>query len=217
MDIVLDPVEARVIGSLVEKDITTPEYYPLTLNALVNACNQKSNRDPVVQYDEDTVAEAIDRLRERRLMSVLTGGSNRVPKYGHRLGEALNLGRRELAVVCELLVRGPQTLGELNSRASRMHRFSDLDEVEHTIRTLAGHPSGALVVELPRQPGRKENRWAHLLSGQPDVSAESFEQPVRTSSGGMETRVAALESEVARLREQLERVLVELGIPAGGH
>jgi uncharacterized protein YceH (UPF0502 family) len=217
MEIVLDAVEARVIGSLIEKDITTPEYYPLTLNALVNACNQKSNRDPVVQYDEDTVADAIDRLREKRLMSVLTGGSNRVPKYGHRLGEALNLGRRELAVLCELMVRGPQTLGELNARASRMHRFSDLDEVERTIRTLASHASGPLVTELARQPGRKETRFAHLLSGEPVVGAEAAAEPAAARSGGLESRVTALESEVARLREQLDRVLSELGLTTTGH
>jgi uncharacterized protein YceH (UPF0502 family) len=210
MDFVLDPVEVRVIGALVEKDIATPEYYPMTMNALVNACNQKSNRDPVVSYDEDSVADAIDRLRDKRLVGVLTGGSNRVPKYNHRLGEALNLGRRELSLLCELMVRGPQTVGELHGRAARMHRFSDLEEVEACLRTLSEFPSGALVVQLPRQPGRKEARFAHLFSGEPDV-AETAEAPVRTT-GGLEARVAALEEETARLREQLARVLGELGL-----
>jgi uncharacterized protein YceH (UPF0502 family) len=210
MDFVLDPVEVRVIGALVEKDIATPEYYPMTMNALVNACNQKSNRDPVVSYDEDTVADAIDRLRDKRLVSVLTGGSNRVPKYGHRLGEALNLGRRELSLLCELMVRGPQTVGELHGRAARMHRFSDLEEVEGCLRTLSEFPSGALVVQLPRQPGRKEARFAHLFAGEPEV-AETAEAPARTT-GGLEARVAALEEETARLREQLARVLGELGL-----
>src|SRR5215212_7926543 len=114
---ILNAVEVRVIGSLIEKEITTPEYYPLTLNALINACNQKSNREPAVSYDEDTVADAIDSLREKHLVTVLTGGSNRVPKYGHRLGQRLNLGRRETAILCEMMVRGPQTVGELKDRA----------------------------------------------------------------------------------------------------
>lgn len=211
MDIVLDPVETRVLGSLIEKEITTPEYYPLTLNALVNACNQKSNRDPVLNFDEEIVAEAIDRLRDKRLIGVLTGGSNRVPKYNQRLSERLNLGRRETALLCELMVRGPQTPGELHGRASRMHRFSDIDEVDSCLRGLAEFDGGPLVVQLPRQPGRKESRFAHLLSGEPATAPVSDAEPVRASSG-LEPRVAALESEVAALREQLARVTRELGI-----
>lgn len=211
MDIVLDPVETRVLGSLIEKEITTPEYYPLTLNALVNACNQKSNRDPVLNFDEESVAEAIDRLRDKRLIGVLTGGSNRVPKYNQRLSEQLNLGRRESALLCELMVRGPQTSGELHGRASRMHRFSDIDEVDSCLRGMAEFNGGPLVVQLPRQPGRKESRFAHLLSGEPAMTPVSDAEPVRASSG-LEPRVAALESEVAALREQLARVTRELGM-----
>jgi uncharacterized protein YceH (UPF0502 family) len=212
MDFVLDQVESRVLGSLIEKETTTPEYYPLTLNALVNACNQKSNRDPVVAWDEDTVAEAIDRLRDHRLIGVLTGGSNRVPKYNQRLSERLNLGRRETALLCELMVRGPQTPGELRDRASRMHRFSDLEEVESCLRGLAEFDGGPLVVQLPRQPGRKEARYAQLLSGEPAVTAGAAEaEPVRSPSA-MEGRVAALEAEIAVLRGQLERVMRELGV-----
>ena len=140
----LDAVEARVLGCLIEKEITTPEYYPLTLNALINACNQKSNRDPVVTYEEDDVAEALDRLRQKQLITMLTGGGNRVPKYGHRLQERLNLGRREVALLCELLVRGPQTVGELKDRAGRMHRFTDSDEVERCLRALSERVSSPL-------------------------------------------------------------------------
>lgn len=212
MDFSLDVVESRVLGCLIEKDMATPEYYPLTMNALVNACNQKSNRDPVVQWDEDTVADAVDRLRDKRLVSVLTGGSNRVPKYGHRLGQVLNLGRREMALLCELLLRGPQTPGELRDRASRMHRFSDIDEVDSCLRALGESPSGALTIQLPRQPGRKEARYAHLLSGEPDISAEpAGDMPARTPSA-LEARIATLESEVRELREQLSAVRRELGI-----
>ena len=159
---VLDPVEVRVLGSLIEKEITTPEYYPLTLNSLVAACNQKSNRDPMVAYDDHLVSEAIDTLRHKRLMGVLTGAGNRVPKYSHRLGETLNLGRREMAVLCELMVRGPQTPGELRDRAGRMHRFSDIEELEGLLRQMEER---SFLVLLPRQPGRKESRYMHLLSG----------------------------------------------------
>src|SRR5437899_2976333 len=139
MNPLLDSVEVRVLGSLVEKELTTPEYYPLTLNALVNACNQKSNRDPMVSYDEDTVAEALATLKDKRLAFSLTGAGMRVPKYGHRVVETLNFGRRELAIMCELMIRGPQTVGELRTRTERMHKFSDLDEVESCLRGLAEH------------------------------------------------------------------------------
>jgi uncharacterized protein YceH (UPF0502 family) len=210
MDFVLDPVETRVLGSLIEKEITTPEYYPLTLNALINACNQKSNREPPVSYDEDTVADAIDRLREKHLISVLTGGTNRVPKYGHRLGERLNLGRRETALLCEMMLRGPQTLGELKDRAGRMHRFSDLEEVESCLRGMAEFEEGALVTQLPRQTGRKEARYTHLLSGEP--AAEESVQDTVAPRAGMEARVAALENEVRQLTEQVARIQRELGI-----
>jgi uncharacterized protein len=192
----LDAVEARVLGCLIEKEITTPEYYPMTLNALVNGCNQKSNRDPVVTYEEDDIADALDRLREKQLLTTLTGGGNRVPKYGHRLQEKLNLGRREVALLCELLLRGPQTIGELKDRAGRMHRFSDVGEVE---RCLAGME---FVKALPRQPGMKEPRWAHLLSGEPDVaSAYTSTAPVAFERSD---RVGQLEAEIAELRERID-------------
>src|SRR6202163_4808958 len=162
MDFVLDPVEVRVLGSLIEKETTTPEYYPMSLNALVNACNQKSNRDPTVSYDDETVEDAIETMKPKGLMMTITGAGSRVAKYAHRLVEKLNLGRRETAVLCELMVRGPQTVGELKNRAERMHRFNDLEEVESLLDRM-----GELVTKIPRRPGEKEQRYAQLLSGEP--------------------------------------------------
>jgi uncharacterized protein len=198
----LDAVEARVLGCLIEKEITTPEYYPLTLNALVNACNQKSNRDPVVTFEEDDVAEAIDCLRHKQLMSVLTGGGNRVPKYGHRLQERLNLGRREVALLCELLLRGPQTAAELKERAARMHRFTDVEEVGRVLQGLTERPEQSYVKLLPRQPGTKEPRWAQLLSGTPQVE-DTSEPAVRVSSRS-DDRIEELKSEIADLKQRFE-------------
>jgi uncharacterized protein YceH (UPF0502 family) len=209
MALYLDSVEARVLGALLEKEITTPEYYPLTLNALVNACNQKSNRDPVVGYDDEDVSNALESLKQKHLSAVLSAGSgSRVAKYSHRLSETLNLGRRESALVCELLLRGPQTLGELRSRAERMHRFQDIDEVEACLRTLMQRSPDPLVTELPRQPGTKEPRFAHLLSGEPEYAAPS--EPARPVSAD---RLATLEAEVSDLRDRvthLEQKLSDL-------
>jgi uncharacterized protein len=210
MDFVLDPVEVRVLACLLEKDITTPEYYPMTMNALVNACNQKSNRDPVVSWGEELVSQAVDTLRAKKLASILTGGGNRVPKYGHRLQEALNLGRREVALLCELMLRGPQTVGELRDRAGRMYRFSDTDEVEMCLARLHEFPGGALAVQLPRQPGQKEARFAHLLSGEPEIRVEEL-SAVRSSTG-IDARITALEAEVRELRDQLAQIRSELGL-----
>lgn len=219
MDLLLDPVEIRILGCLIEKDITTPEYYPMTLNALINACNQKSNRDPAVSWDEDTVAEGIDSLRGKKLVATLTGGGNRVPKYSHRLQETLNLGRREVAVLCELMLRGPQTLGELRDRASRMHKFADTDEVERVIAHLNEYSGGALAMQIPRQPGQKEVRYIHLLSGEPDLAALAASSPAggsRASDGApdLRQRVDELEREVQRLSAFVERLAAELGIKA---
>ena len=192
----LDPVEARVLGALIEKEATTPEYYPLSLNALVNACNQKSNRDPVVNYDEETVSDALLSLREKKFAVTITSGS-RVNKYAQRISETLNLGRRELAVVCTLLLRGPQTLGEIKDRSERMYSFSDLAETERVLDKLAEWPDGSLAAKLARQPGQKEARYAHLLSGEPTLEASSEEAAPRSG------RMAELESEVAGLRSEL--------------
>jgi len=150
MDLTLDAEEIRILGSLLEKEITTPEYYPLSGNALLNACNQKSNRDPVLHLDEDTFERAIYTLRDKGLLVSITGAGSRVPKYGHRISEKLNLGRRELAILCELMLRGPQTLGELRTRAERMHPFGDLAEVESVLEHMP-----ELVIKLPRRPGEK--------------------------------------------------------------
>ena len=196
----LDPVEARVLGSLMEKEVTTPEYYPLSLNALVNACNQKSNRDPVVHYDEDTVGDAADRLREKKLVILITG-SGRVNKLQQRISETLNLGRRESAVLCTLLLRGPQTLGEIKDRSERMFAFADLAETETVLDKLADWPSGALITKLPRQPGQKEARFAHLLSGTPAVAAAesvAVEPPVG--------RVEQLEKDLHDLRAEFDEL-----------
>jgi uncharacterized protein YceH (UPF0502 family) len=199
MDFTLDADEVRVLGSLLEKEITTPEYYPLSLNALLNACNQKSNRDPAVHFDEDTVERALYTLRDKGLALNITGAGSRVPKFGHRLSEKLNLGRRELAIFCELMVRGAQTLGELRTRAERMHRFDDIAEVEAVLDRMP-----ELVTKLPRRAGEKEARYAHLLSGVPDAAtlapdhAADFVAPPRSD------RMSALEMEVAQLRTELE-------------
>jgi len=195
MDLLLHPIEVRVLGSLLEKEITTPEYYPLSLNALINACNQKSNREPAVNFDQETVEHALQTLRDKGLLLSITGAGSRVPKYGHRISEKLNLGRRELAILCELMLRGPQTLGELRTRADRMHSFDDLAQVESVIEHLP-----ELITKLPRRSGEKEARYAHLLSGEPAISENEPEvpQPMRSD------RIANLEAEVAELRSDLE-------------
>ena len=194
----LDAVEARVLGALVEKEITTPEYYPLTLNALVNACNQKSNRDPVVSYDDETVGHALASLREKKLSFSLTGVGMRVPKFGHRMVETLNMGRREVAILCELLTRGAQTAGELRTRTERMHKFSDLDELESCLRGLADREP-PFVVRLERQSGMKEARWAHLFSGDVlESPASAASEPLRAD------RTGKLEFELSQLRDRVQ-------------
>ncbi|MDQ2946070.1 MAG: YceH family protein [Acidobacteriota bacterium] len=193
----LYPVEIRVLGALIEKEITTPEYYPLSLNALVNACNQKSNRDPVVSFDEDTVLEGIDSLRDKRFATIITGAGSRVPKYAHRFSETLNLGRREIAVLCELMLRGPQTIGELRTRTERMHRFDDLSEVESIIERLP-----EMIVKLPRRPGEKESRYAHLFGGPVQLQEAIVEAP----TASRQDRTGVLEAELSSLREELQRL-----------
>jgi uncharacterized protein len=200
--VLLSADEVRVLGCLLEKEITTPEYYPLTLNALVNACNQKSNRDPVVQFDETLVHDALDRLRHKGLSFIQTGAGMRVPKYGHRIPEALNLGRRELAVMCELMLRGPQTVGELRARSERMHKFGDLDEVEHCLKGLMSREPDPLVVKLERYLGAKEPRYAHLLSGEVQVPEAGAAEARHEAGRG--DRIGALEEEIAELRSRIE-------------
>jgi len=208
MDIVLNEVEARVLGSLVEKDVTTPDYYPLSLNALVNACNQKNNRDPVMNLDEDAVRQALESLQAKRLAGPTSSADSRVTKYEHRTQEVFNFTRGETAILCVLLLRGPQTPGELRGRTERMYHFEDLTEVQSSLQRLMQR-NPALVRVLPRQPGTKESRYKHLLSGDTDdVAAEVA--VTRASSSVRETadddRLARLEDEVANLRKELADV-----------
>ena len=208
----LTATEVRVLGSLIEKDITTPEYYPLSLNALVNACNQKSNRDPVMQLDEDVVRVALERLQQQRMAGPARGADSRVTKYAQRLQEVFNFTRPEIAVLCVLLLRGPQTPGELRGRAERMHRFEALDDVQSALQKLMQREP-PLAKLLPRQPGMKESRYAHLFAGDV-VEAEA---PVQGGTAvernpadkqriaGLEEEVADLRREVGELKDQLER------------
>jgi uncharacterized protein len=206
MDILLDDVETRVLGSLVEKELTTPEYYPLSLNALVNACNQKSNRDPVMNLDEQAVREALRTLDKKGLAGPADNMVSRVSKYEHRLQEAYNFTRHEIALLSELLLRGPQTPGELRSRADRMHKFEDLGIVHSTLQRLMKREP-PLVKVLPRQPGTKEARYAHLLSGDVEVPPQESTDGVAVTSSGeriarLEGQVENLQSEIADLKQQ---------------
>jgi len=191
-----------VLGCLVEKEITTPEYYPLSLNALVNACNQKSNRDPLVHLEEDAVRQALRGLGEQMLARSASGDS-RVSKYEHRLADAFNFTRPETAIVCELLLRGPQTPGELRSRADRMHPFEDLSVVQSTLRHLMEREP-PLVKLLPRQAGNKEARYVHLLSGDVEVrESQPVREAVVSSSAAENTRISELENEIAGLKKEV--------------
>jgi uncharacterized protein YceH (UPF0502 family) len=205
METILSEAEVRVLGSLVEKQVTTPDYYPLTMNALMHACNQISNRDPVVQYDERQVSEAVDTLRLKNLVYIFYGAESRVPKYKHMMREVYSLSPSELAVLCVLMLRGAQTVGEVRGRSGSLYEFTDLREVEATLEGLS-QKDEPLVAKLPRQAGRKEARYAHLLSGPPVVEEEAESQTVsaapRTRSGESE-RVARLEAEVERLSGEL--------------
>jgi uncharacterized protein YceH (UPF0502 family) len=207
---VLSPVAARVLGSLVEKEITTPEYYPLSLNALANACNQKNNREPVMNLDEDQIRQALHQLEDDGLAGPARGIDSRVAKYEHRLQEVFNFTRGEVAVVCVMLLRGPQTPGELRGRGERMHRFEELSDVQSTLQRLMQREP-PLVKVLPRQPGTKEARYAHLFSGEPTEAVMTTEAAeyagASTSMAQMEAEIAALREEVAELRAQVEKVL----------
>jgi uncharacterized protein YceH (UPF0502 family) len=193
MDFVLDAVEVRVLGALLEKEIATPDYYPLSLNALVNACNQKSNREPVVSYDEATVENALSSLRANGLATRITGGDSRVPKHGQRFTEHFNFGRREAAVLCVLMLRGPQTIGELRGRSERLYTFDDLEAVESTIHRLA---EMGFVKELPRLPGSREPRHAHLLSGDVEMAATPESGPAAENAPSLSDRITALEQKL---------------------
>jgi uncharacterized protein len=208
---ILTATETRVLGSLIEKDITTPDYYPLSLNALVNACNQKNNRDPITQFDEQTVREALNTLQEKRLAGPASGADSRVTKYEHRLQEVFNFDRREIAILCVLLLRGPQTPGELRSRTDRMYHFEALEDVVSTLDRLHQR-TPPLTRILPRQPGTKESRYTHLFSGEPDVDVAEVSvarallpatAEATNAPGGTIDRLTHLEQDVATLREEL--------------
>ncbi|HKS94814.1 MAG TPA: YceH family protein [Terriglobia bacterium] len=206
MNIQLNDVEGRVLGALVEKEITTPDYYPLSLNALINACNQRSNRDPVLSLSEGEVTAALESLQQKGLARPVTSFDSRVPKYGNQLAEVFNFDRRETAVLCVLLLRGPQTPGELRGRTERLYAFDDLTAVEAILHRLTERDP-PLVRQLPRQPGTKESRWTHLLAREveawtpPAVTRESPAADDRLMR--LETEVEELRKEVAELRQQL--------------
>jgi uncharacterized protein len=216
MNIELSPIEARVIGCLIEKQITTPDQYPLSLNALVNACNQKSNRDPVMSADEAAIQTTLDHLTRKHLVIEKSGFGSRVPKYQHRFCNTefgpLKFTPQELAIVCELLVRGPQTPGELRSRAARMASFSDVGQVESALESLSSRADGPFIVRLPREPGRRDSRYAHLFSGAvtiPALTEDSIRGP-STSAAPESSRLERLEKEVQQLKEELNNIKARL-------
>ena len=216
MTFLLTEIETRVLGSLIEKDITTPDYYPLSLNALVNACNQKNNRDPVMALEEESVRIALSSLQEKRLAGPASGADSRVTKYEHRLQEVFNFDRREIAVLCVLLLRGPQTPGELRTRTERMYHFEALDDIVSSLDRLSQREP-PLAAILPRQPGTKESRYMHLFSGHPEeagVRVARAPSPANLAAGStssMTDRLTKLEEQVASLRQEVSEVQQQLG------
>ncbi len=214
MTSLLTEAQARVLGALIEKEITTPGYYPLSMNALLNACNQKSNREPVTELDEDTVRQALHGLDDRGLAGAMRGSDSRVTKYEHRFSEAYNFGRREVALLCVLLLRGPQTPGELRGRTERLYSFDELTDVQSTLQKLIERDP-PLVRMLPRQPGTKESRYMHLFCGdaQPILPSVGVSEPLRDTVNRHvdEGRIQVLEEEVADLKREVAelRAIVE--------
>lgn len=210
----LTAVEARVIGSLLEKQVTTPEQYPMSVNGVVTACNQKTNREPVMELKEHDVQDTLDVLLKNHYLRTVSGFGNRVTKYEQRFCNSefgnLKLAPAEVAVITTLLLRGAQTPGELRSRAGRMFEFTDMAQVEATLEGLAGRDDGPFVVRLPREPGKRESRYMHLFSGEVDASAMA-EQSVSPASDSLHVRVDALEAEVAELKQRLDSLLAHLG------
>jgi len=204
MDIILNDSEVRILACLIEKEMTTPEYYPLSLNSLTNACNQKSNRNPIVSYDETAVACGLGSLQEKGLVrKTLTSGS-RVPKFAHAILDRCDLSRQEMAILCELMLRGPQTVGEVRSHTERMSIFERLEEVESTVQGLAEHDP-ALTLKMPRETGRKECRYMHLLSGGLETLRDFSEEPAAIQISS-EEKIKKLEEEIARMQSELEEV-----------
>lgn len=208
----LDDAELRVLGSLMEKSRTTPDYYPMTVNSLIAACNQKTSRNPVVQYNEETVVLALNTLKKRGLVSTATGGTDRVVKYKHNFAIVYPVIPSQVAIICLLILRGPQTPGELNTNSGRLYEFESIEDVQDLLTELSSgdHP---FIKQLPRRPGQKEQRYVHLLGGSADWSDESaFEELPKASSGGggLEARVAKLEQELAELKEAFDKLMKEL-------
>ena len=207
----LDDRELRVLGSLMEKSRTTPDYYPMTVNSLIAACNQKTSRNPVVQYNEETVVLALNTLKKRGLVSTATGGTDRAVKYKHNFAIVYPVIPSQVAIICLLILRGPQTPGELNTNSGRLYEFESIEEVQELLTELLSgdHP---FIMQLPRRPGQKEQRYVHLLGGSTDWNDESaFEEPSRTLSGsGLEARVAKLGQELAELKEAFDKLMKEL-------
>ena len=205
MDIILDDAEVRILGCLVEKELTTPEYYPLSLNSLTNACNQKSNRCPVVSFDEADVSKGLEGLQEKGLArKTLTAGS-RVTKYMHTILDRFDLSKQEIAILCELMLRGPQTMGEIRTHAERMTLFEGLEEVEKNLQALMDYDP-ALVIKLPREAGRKECRHIHLFSGRPSHELSEVTTEPATAQLAVQERLSMLEEENSRLRNELEEL-----------
>lgn len=213
MEPLLSEVEVRVLGALIEKQITTPDYYPLTLNALTAACNQKSNRAPVVDFDEKTVVRALESLRDKELARMLSGAEMRVPKYYHLFTETLGFTSPEVGVLCVLMLRGPQTVGEIRGRSGRLYEFADLAEVEQALQQLMEREGGPVVMKLPRQIGRKESRYAQLLAGEPEIATEE-EGEAQLEKAALEVRtenerLEQLEIQVQDLQRQIEDLRLE--------
>lgn len=206
---VLNAEEVRILGSLMEKAIATPDYYPMTINSLTLACNQKSSRKPVVQYDENTVADALNTLKRRGLISTATGGSIRSIKYKHNFAIVFPVIPSEVAVICLLMLRGPLTPGEINTNSGRLYDFESLEDVQAVLEKLSS-PEMPFLMQLPKRPGQKEVRYAHLLSGVPEISEDDFEEAPVRSSGGLEARIVKLETELAELREAFDKLMKEL-------
>jgi len=207
---VLDAPELRVLGVLMEKSKTTPDYYPMTVNSLIAACNQKTSRKPVVNYDEETVVLALNTLKRRALVSTATGGSDRSVKYKHNFGIVFPVISSDVAIICLLILRGPQTPGELNTNSGRLYEFESIEDVQEALERLA-EAETPFVVQLPRRPGQKEIRYAHLLAGSPDLSEDlNDEQPAARSSNDLEVRVSKLEQELAALKEAFDDLMKQL-------
>ncbi|SMC96665.1 YceH family protein [Pedobacter africanus] len=207
---ILDGVELRVLGVLMEKSKTTPEYYPMTINAITLACNQKTSRKPVVQYDDQTVTLALDTLKRKSLVSTATGGSSRSVKYKHNFAIVFPVLPQEVAIMCLLMLRGPQTPGELNTNSGRMFEFESLDEVQSVLERLSD-PEMPYLMQLPKRAGQKEVRYMHLLGGEPDLSQiEQQEEGYSKPAGELETRLAKVEEELAELKEAFEKLMKEL-------